>query len=70
MDSRGIIIKENNNILELSKDQKPEDENEKVRIQKMGGIVSQCNDLYDDGKEGGPFRIWVKGYDYPWNCYK
>ena len=31
----------------------------------MGGIVSQCNDLYDDGKEGGPFRIWMKGCDYP-----
>ena len=31
----------------------------------MGGIISQCNDLYDDGKEGGPFRIWVKGCDYP-----
>ena len=31
----------------------------------MGGIVSQCNDLYDDGKEGGPFRVWMKGCDYP-----
>ena len=31
----------------------------------MGGIISQCNDLYDDGKEGGPFRIWIKGCDYP-----
>jgi serine/threonine protein phosphatase PrpC len=31
----------------------------------MGGIVSQCNDLYDDGKIGGPFRIWLKGCDYP-----
>ena len=31
----------------------------------MGGIISQCNDLYDDGKEGGPFRVWMKGCDYP-----
>ena len=64
-DSRAILIKENYEIVELSKDHKPEDENEKIRIKKMGGIISQCNDLYDDGKEGGPFRIWVKGCDYP-----
>ena len=42
-----------------------ENDNEKKRIEEMGGIVSQCNDLYDDGKIGGPFRIWVKGHDYP-----
>ena len=64
-DSRAIMVKENNEIIELSKDQKPDDEKEKIRIEKMGGIISQCNDLYDDGKEGGPFRIWVKGRDYP-----
>ena len=64
-DSRAILIKENNEIIELSKDQKPDNENEKIRIENMGGIVSQCNDLYDDGKEGGPFRIWMKGEDYP-----
>ena len=64
-DSRAIMVKENNEIIELSKDQKPDDEKEKIRIEKMGGIISQCNDLYDDGKEGGPFRIWVKGKDYP-----
>ena len=64
-DSRAIMIKENNEIIELSLDQKPENENEKKRILKMGGVISQCNDLYDDGKEGGPFRIWVKGCDYP-----
>ena len=64
-DSRALLIKENKDIVELSHDQKPEDENEKKRIESMGGIVSQCNDLYDDGKEGGPFRIWMKGCDYP-----
>ena len=64
-DSRAIMVKENNEIIELSKDQKPDNEKEKIRIEKMGGIISQCNDLYDDGKEGGPFRIWVKGRDYP-----
>lgn len=64
-DSRALLIKENKEIIELSHDQKPENENEKKRIEEMGGIVSQCNDLYDDGKEGGPFRIWMKGCDYP-----
>ena len=59
------MINENNEIIELSKDQKPENENERKRIESMGGIISQCNDLYDDGKEGGPYRIWVKGCDYP-----
>ena len=64
-DSRAIMLKENSEIIELSKDQKPENENEKIRIEKCGGIISQCNDLYDDGKQGGPFRIWLKGHDYP-----
>ena len=64
-DSRALLIKENKEIIELSHDQKPDNENEKKRIEEMGGIVSQCNDLYDDGKEGGPFRIWMKGCDYP-----
>ena len=64
-DSRAILIKENKEIIELSQDQKPDNENEKNRIENMGGIVSQCNDLYDDGKIGGPFRIWMKGCDYP-----
>ena len=64
-DSRAILIKENKEIIELSHDQKPDNESEKNRIENMGGIVSQCNDLYDDGKIGGPFRIWIKGCDYP-----
>ena len=64
-DSRALLIKSNKELIELSHDQKPENENEKKRIEEMGGIVSQCNDLYDDGKEGGPFRIWLKGCDYP-----
>ena len=64
-DSRAILIKSNKEIIELSHDQKPEEEKEKIRIENMGGIVSQCNDLYDDGKEGGPFRVWMKGCDYP-----
>ena len=64
-DSRAILIKQNKEIIELSQDQKPDNEKEKSRIENMGGIVSQCNDLYDDGKIGGPFRIWIKGCDYP-----
>ena len=64
-DSRALLIKDNKDIIELSKDHKPENEEEKKRIIDMGGIVSQCNDLYDDGKKGGPFRVWMKGCDYP-----
>ena len=64
-DSRALLIKDNKDIIELSKDHKPDNEEEKKRIIDMGGIVSQCNDLYDDGKVGGPFRVWMKGCDYP-----
>ena len=65
-DSRSILINNNlNNFIELSNDHKPLNEIEKQRILKFGGVISQCNDLYDDGKIGGPFRIWVKGCDYP-----
>ena len=64
-DSRALLIKDNKDIIELSKDHKPDNEEEKKRIIDMGGIVSQCNDLYDDGKIGGPFRVWMKGCDYP-----
>ena len=28
-------------------------------------MVSQCNDKYEDGMIGGPYRVWQKGCDYP-----
>ena len=79
-DSRAILVKkkknlENKNInnnnpeiiydfLELSHDHKPENKEERERIEKLGGEVAQ---EYLIGKEEptGPFRVWCKGNDYP-----
>ena len=72
-DSRAILVKNkkslNNNdkvyeFIELSHDHKPENKEERERIEKSGGEVAQ---EYLIGKEEptGPFRVWCKGYDYP-----
>ena len=60
-DSRGIIIK-NNNVIPLSIDQKPNDENEEKRILKYGGEIRQFE---ENGIKSGPFRVWKKGQNYP-----
>ena len=49
-------------VEELSIDHKPENKEEKERILEKGGIVSQS----ENGKlDDGPFRVWVKGENYP-----
>ena len=60
-DSRGIIIK-NNEVIPLSIDQKPNNENEEKRILKHGGEIHQFE---ENGIKSGPFRVWKKGEDYP-----
>ena len=56
----------NYEYIELSHDHKPNNKEEKERIEKLGGEVAQ---EYLIGKENegptGPFRVWCKGYDYP-----
>ena len=64
-DSRSILIENLNKITQLNIEHKPEIPEEKERIENFGGVVSQCNDKYDDGMEGGPYRVWQKGCDYP-----
>ena len=79
-DSRAILVKKkidltktnndkdniNYEYIELSHDHKPNNKEEKERIEKLGGEVAQ---EYLIGKENegptGPFRVWCKGYDYP-----
>ena len=71
-DSRAVLIKEkivlndsNYEFIELSHDHKPDIKEERERIEKLGGEVSQ---EYFEGKEdepAGPFRVWNKGCDYP-----
>jgi len=70
-DSRAIIIynKDNNDnlvntkIYNLSYDCKPELPNECKRIYECGGCVERALD--DNDQEGGPYRVWVYGEDYP-----
>ena len=49
--------------IELNHDHKPENKEEKERIEKLGSEVAK---EYLIGKEEpvGPFRVWCKGYDY------
>lgn len=79
-DSRAILVKKNlllsnnnkqNNIkyefIELSHDHKPNNQEEKERIEKLGGEVAQEYYIGEEKEQGptGPFRVWCKGYDYP-----
>ena len=70
-DSRAILIYNKNNddnlmnskIYNLSYDCKPELPKERQRIYECGGCVEKALDENDE--EGGPYRVWVQGEDYP-----
>ena len=71
-DSRAIVAYDDNkedkefNYLEqaqLSIDYKPDLEEEKNRILLSGGAVEQMQNQFGEGV--GPYRVWVKGEDYP-----
>ena len=70
-DSRGILIvdkNDNDNLLNskiynLSYDCKPDLPNERQRIYECGGCVKKAVD--ENGEEGGPFRVWAYGEEYP-----
>ena len=67
-DSRAILItkrnnsnylnRRNNNIVELSRDHKPDIPEEKLRIERSGGRVDKMYGM-------GPYRVWFKNEDYP-----
>ena len=61
-DSRAIMLKDKNNIIQLSIDQKPENKEEKERIEKNGGELRR---IIENNEEIGPIRVWVKGKKYP-----
>jgi len=46
----------------LSRDHKPNIEEEKIRIEKKGGKVEK---FIENGKRIGPYRVWKKNEAYP-----
>ena len=73
-DSRAILVYDHANgmnkkdlnyldVIPLSVDFKPEIPEETKRIERAGGEVEQMKDEYGEGL--GPYRVWVKGKDYP-----
>ena len=61
-DSRAILItkknKRYNNVIELSRDHKPDLPEEKIRIERSGGRIDKIFGM-------GPYRVWFKNEDYP-----
>ena len=54
----------NSKVFPLSYDCKPDLPNERKRIYEHGGVVEKALDEYDEEEEG-PFRVYIKGEDYP-----
>ena len=61
-DSKAIMIKSYERIIQISKDHKPYLPEESSRILKNGGEIYQTEEFND---KIGPFRIWLKGEKYP-----
>ena len=76
-DSRAIVVYNQSNDINniksnnldylgtspLSIDYKPDCPEEKKRILKAGGVIEKMKD--EKGEEIGPYRVWIKGKDYP-----
>ncbi len=66
-DSRAILIvdsqeHDDNKIIALSRDHKPELKEESARISKSGGRVDRYT---ENGIKSGPFRVWLKNENFP-----
>ena len=56
------MIKNHKTVIELSSDQKPDNPNEKERIESKGGEIRQ---LIENNEPIGPMRVFKKNEDYP-----
>lgn len=61
-DSRTILIS-SSEILQLTRQQRPDDPFELARILMSGGRVFPLK--YPDGKPNGPHRVWLPEVDFP-----
>jgi serine/threonine protein phosphatase PrpC len=61
-DSRAMMVSDDNKIIPLSRDHKPEIREESQRIIKSGGRVDRYS---EHGIKSGPFRVWVKNENFP-----
>ena len=57
------MVKDHKTIIQLSYDQKPDDENEKKRIEENNGEVHKLID--EEEGEIGPMRVFMKGEKFP-----
>ena len=76
-DSRSILVKNKITLnksnlhdieydyVQLSYDHKPNNKEEKERIEKSGGEVAQEYFIDKQDEPAGPFRVWNKGCNYP-----
>ena len=76
-DSRAMLVKKKLTLnkgdltdikydyVQLSHDHKPENKEERERIEKMGGEVAQEYLIEKQDVPVGPFRVWNKGCNYP-----
>ena len=56
------MLNDKKTIIQLSIDQKPENLEERERIEKNGGELRK---IIENNEEIGPMRIWAKGKKYP-----
>ena len=66
MESKALSVEENDKIWvskQITRDHKPDDEDEKERILKQNGRIESYKGRY--GENVGPARVWLKTEQYP-----